>query len=287
MIRIGMDPNLFTIGTLSLSWHGLMTGLAVVAAIILLVKLSKGSEIAIESVYSAALWAILGGIVGARLVHVIDNWSLYNNNLLQILRFWEGGLSLYGAIYGGFLVGAAYCLLRKLPVGRLADLAIPGVVLAQAIGRIGCLINGDSYGTITSLPWGVVYTNSKAAATTILGEPARHPFPAYEIIWDLIIFAVLMRLRKRLKKDWMLFLLYAPMYSIERFLLSFLRGDEAAVLGGLHQSQVISLVIMAVTIPLFILLARRRTPEPAEAATAIEDSMASETEPRSEPADES
>ncbi|MFC2058199.1 prolipoprotein diacylglyceryl transferase, partial [Chloroflexota bacterium] len=158
---------------------------------------------------------------------------------------------------------------------------------AQAIGRIGCLLNGDAYGTPTSLPWGLVYTNPHAAATTILGEPARHPFPVYEIIWDLIIFAVLMRLRKRFKKDWMLFLLYAPMYSIERFLLSFLRGDEAAVLGPLHQSQVISLIIMAVTIPLFIILARRPNPVPAEVVTASEDSIIPETEPQSEPADKS
>lgn len=267
-----MDPLLLNIGSFSLAWHGLLTGIAVVVAVVITVRLAKGSGIAIEDVYSAALWAILGGVVGARMVHVIDKWDvIYSHNPWQIFQFWGGGLSLYGAIYGGFLVGALYAALRKLPVGRLADLAAPGVIIAQAIGRVGCLINGDAYGTPTSLPWGVFYTHPNAASTTVLGEPARHPFPAYEIIWDIILFAILMRLRRRLKGDWMLFLIYAPMYSVERFLLSFLRGDEEAVLGGLHQSQVIALLVMVVTIPLLIWRARRPAPEPVEATTQSED----------------
>jgi phosphatidylglycerol:prolipoprotein diacylglycerol transferase len=257
MIHIGMDPNIFTVGSFTMSWHGLFTGLAVLAAVILAVSLSKEKGIRVDDVYSTALWGIVGGIIGARLFHVIDKWGLYRDNLWQALRFWEGGLSLYGALIGGLVFGITYAAIRKLPLGKAVDIAAPAMVLAQAIGRIGCLINGDAYGTPTSLPWGVIYTNPSAAATTILGEPARHPVPAYEIIYDLIILAILLRLRKRFKKDWMLFLLYASLYSVGRVLFSIVRGDEAAVLGPLHQAQVISLVIMVVCIPLFIWLALR------------------------------
>lgn len=257
-----MDPFLFTIGSFDLAWHGLMTGLAVLVALIIVDRLARKTDIAIESVYSAALWSIVGGIIGARVVHIIDHWgSIYSDDPWQMIYFWEGGLSLYGAIYGGFLFGVVYCFLRKLPMGRLADLAVPGVILAQAIGRIGCLINGDAYGTVTSLPWGVFYTHPNAVASTVIGEPARHPVPAYEIIYDLLLFALLLRLRKRLKKDWMLFLVYAPAYAFGRFLLSFLRGDEVAVLGPLHEAHVISLIVIAVTVPLLIILARRPDPE--------------------------
>jgi phosphatidylglycerol:prolipoprotein diacylglycerol transferase len=265
MIHIGMNPNVFTVGSRPMSWHGLLTGVAVLAAVILVVRLAKEKKVALEDVYSTALWGIVGGIIGARLFHVIDKWDYYGNHLLQALRFWEGGLSLYGALVGGFVFGIAYAAIRRLPLGQLADLAAPGMVLAQAIGRVGCLINGDSYGTPTSLPWGVIYTNPNAADTTLLGPPARHPVVAYEIIWDLLILALLLRLRKRLKKDWMLFLIYAPLYAVGRFGLDFLRGDETAVLGPFHQAQVISLIIIVVAVPLLIWLARRPAPEVPEA----------------------
>jgi phosphatidylglycerol:prolipoprotein diacylglycerol transferase len=272
MIEISIDPILFSIGSLEMGWHGLMVGLAVLVGLMVTVRLTRGSTVSAESIYSAALWGILGGVIGARVFHVVDHWdSIYSHDPAQMLYFWEGGLSLFGAIIGGFVFGAVYCMVRKLPMGRMADLAVPGVLLAQAVGRIGCLINGDAYGTVTSLPWGVFYTHPNAAATTVLWEPARHPTVAYEIIWDLLLFAVLFRLRKRLKKDWMLLLIYAPAYAIGRFFFSFMRGDEAAIVGPLHQSQIISLVLIAVTVPLFIWVSRRLAPGPALAASEAEE----------------
>ena len=270
MIHIGMNPNFFTAGSFTMSWHGLFTGLAVLVAVILSVRLAKEKAIVIEDVYSITLWGVIGGIIGARLFHVIDKWStIYQYDPKQILYFWEGGLSLYGALVGGFVFGITYAAIRKLPLGKVADLAAPGMVLGQAIGRIGCLINGDAYGTPTSLPWGVLYTNPDAAATAgpwVNGQlVAGHPVPAYEIIWDLLILALLLRLRKRLKHNWMLFLIYASLYSVGRFGFSFVRGDEDAVLGPLHQAQVISLIIIVVTVPLLIWLARRPVPKAVEA----------------------
>jgi phosphatidylglycerol:prolipoprotein diacylglycerol transferase len=269
MIHIGIDPNI--LGSSVFSWHGLFTGLAVLAAIVLVAKLAKDKGFTSEDVYSTALWGVIGGIIGARLFHVIDQWDLYRDNPWQILRFWAGGLSLYGALVGGFVFGITYAAIRKLPLGKVADLAAPGMILAQAIGRIGCLINGDAYGTPTSLPWGVLYTYPNAAEDGIAGPKvngvlvAGHPVPAYEIIWDLLILALLLRLRKRLKNDWMVFLIYASLYSVGRFGLSFVRGDETAIAGPLHQAQVISLAVMAIAIPLLIWLARRPARQAAEA----------------------
>ena len=270
MIHIGMDPNIFTAGSFTMSWHGLLTGLAVLAAVILVARLAREKDFTIEDVYSTALWGIVGGIIGARLFHVIDKWSsIYQYRPIQALYFWEGGLSLYGALVGGFVFGITYAAIRKMPLGKVADLAAPGMILAQAIGRIGCTINGDAYGTPTSLPWGVLYTNPKAADTAgpwVNGQlVAGHPVPVYEIIYDLIILIVLLRLRKRLKNDWMLFLIYASAYALGRLGLDFLRGDEAAIAGPLHQAQVISLAVLALMIPLLVWLARR------PALQAVED----------------
>ncbi len=277
MIEIGMDPFLFTIGSFTVSWHGLLTGLAVLAAVIVAARLAKGTTIRSEEVYSTALVGIVGGVIGARMFHVIDKWSeIYSHDPWLIVRGWGEGLSLYGALIGGFVFGIAYAAIRKLPLGTVVNIAAPAMVLAQAIGRIGCLINGDAYGTPTSLPWGVIYTHPNAAASTILGEPARHPVPAYELIFDLLIFALLLSLRKRVTKGWVLFLIYAPLYSAGRFLLSFIRGDEAAVLGPLHQAQVVSLIIIAVCVPLLIWIARRPAPAPAVELSAVTDKPANE-----------
>ncbi len=270
MIHIGMDPNIFTAGSFTMSWHGLFTGLAVLAAVILAARLAKEKGFISEDVYAIALCGVIGGIIGARLFHVIDKWStLYQDDPIRVLYFWQGGLSLYGALVGGFVFGITYAAIRKMPLGKVADLAAPGMILAQAIGRIGCTINGDAYGTPTSLPWGVLYTNPNAAATAgpwVNGVlVAGHPVPVYEIIYDLLILALLLRLRKRLKNDWMLFLIYASLYSVGRFGLDFLRGDETVVLGPFHQAQVISLIVMVIVVPLLIWLARRPAPQAAEA----------------------
>jgi len=164
MIRIGIDPNMFTVGSFTMSWHGLMVGLAVLAGIVLVARLAKDKGFTSEDVYSTALWGVVGGIIGARLFNVIDQWStVYQYDPKQVLYFWEVGLALYGALVGGFVFGITYAAIRKMPLGKVADLAAPGMILAQAIGRIGCTINGDAYGTPTSLPWGVLYTNPAAA----------------------------------------------------------------------------------------------------------------------------
>jgi phosphatidylglycerol:prolipoprotein diacylglycerol transferase len=277
MIEIGMNPFLFTVGSFTLSWHGLMTGLAVLVAVIVAARLARGTGIRPEEVYSTALVGIVGGVIGARMFHVIDKWGeIYSQDPWLIVRGWGEGLSLYGALIGGFVFGITYAAIRKLPLGTVVNIAAPAMVLAQAIGRIGCIINGDAYGTPTSLPWGVIYTNPNAAASTILGEPARHPVPAYELIFDLLIFALLLFLRKRVVKGWMLFLIYAPLYSAGRFLLSFIRGDEAAVLGPLHQSQVVSLIVIAVCVPLLIWIARRPAPPSTVVLSAASDQPTNE-----------
>lgn len=201
-----------------------------------------------------ALWAIPGGIVGARLVHVIERLDHYASDPVAIFTFWDGGIALFGAILGGALAGAVYAKLYDVPVGRLADLTAPGIILAQAVGRIGCTINGDAYGTLTSLPWGIVYTHHNAVAP--LGVPG-HPAPVYEMGWDLLVLAILWYLRGRIRPDGTLFLLYLSLYSLGRFFISFVRV-EPAIFAGLHQAQIIALLVLITASPLLIYLIRQR-----------------------------
>jgi phosphatidylglycerol:prolipoprotein diacylglycerol transferase len=161
---------------------------------------------------------------------------------------WAGGASLFGAILGAALGEWIYSTVRRESFLRLADLAVITVPLAQATGRLGCMINGDAYGTPTSLPWGVVYTHPAAFAE--LGV-AGHPAPVYEILWDLAIFGVLWRWRGRLRPDGSLFLLYLALYSFGRFFISLVRVEPDR-LGPLHEAHIIALLILAIVVPLFL-----------------------------------
>lgn len=246
-ITIGIDPNIFNLGSLAIGWHGVFMVLGIIAGIWLTLYLAKRAGIAEEFIYTSAFSAVLFGLIGARLVHVLDNLSYYGDNPRQILAFWEGGLAWYGGLIGGVLAVVVYAKVRKFSLGHFADAAAPGVILGLAIGRIGCTINGDAYGTPTSLPWGLVYTHSPYAPFWV----ATHPAPIYEIIWDLIIFALLWRLKGRLKPPGAFFLLMVAMYSFGRFFISWVRA-EPAVVGPLHEAHIISLILFLGAVALLI-----------------------------------
>lgn len=254
-IVIDVDPAIVQLGHFSLRWYGLFIGLAILAAFLVVLREARRKGVAEDDVYGLGVWAILGGIVGARLLHVLDRWPYYAAQPAAILAFQEGGLAIYGAILGGATAGALYARARGLSIARMADLVAPGLVLGQAVGRIGCLINGDALGAPTNLPWGVVYLNPGAMAPSL--GVAYHPTPAYELVGDLLIFALLWRLRTSLKPEGTLFLVYLALYSALKFAVTFLR-QEAPFIGGLQEAQVVSLAGGLAAVGLLVWLARRQ-----------------------------
>lgn len=263
-IFIGIDPILFSIGSFEIGWHGIFVVIAVIVGIGLSVWFARGSGIKREVIYSMSPWAIIGGIIGARLFHVIDYYDYYIQNPLQIFQFWYG-LSIFGAILGGTLAVFIYTRIRHLSLGRLADGVAPALILAQAVGRIGCTINGDAWGGPSSLPWAFVYTHPNAVGTCLYWGVPTHPSPVYEIIWGILVFAVLWKLRGRLEPDGSLFLLYLSLYSFGRFLIEFTRAvteAEINVGGLLHAPHFIAILVIAICIPLLIYRMRRARAEP-------------------------
>ena len=249
MINIGIDPMLFTLGPFSISWHSLFIIVAMAEAVLLTTYLAAKVGLTIDTLYSLALWCIPSGIIGARLVHIIDYWGSYMAHPTAIFAFWQGGLALWGGILGGTLAAVIFTRIKGLSLAPYADLAAPGLILAQAIGRIGDIINGEHFSTTTTLPWGVVYTHPDSPG---YGLPPTHPAVAYELLMDLLIFGILWKLRGRLRPNGSLFLLYLAVYSIGRFFLSFLRLDSNTIFLSLNQPQWISLLIVVVTIPLLV-----------------------------------
>ncbi len=248
MIEIGIDPAAF----LGVRWYGIFIALAIIWIILWAAwQIRKGAKISYDTLFTATLVGIPSGIVLARLLHVIDLWDYYSQNPGQIIG--GGGLTAYGAILGAALGVWIYSKFSKLQFGYFADLVAPAVIVAQAvIGRIGCTINGCCYGIETSLPWGIVYTHPDSIAP--LGV-AVHPTQVYEIIFGLIVFGILLKLRGRFKPDGSLFLIYLSLYSLWRLATDFLRVGTP-FLFGLHQAQVIGIIVLAITIPLLALRTR-------------------------------
>ena len=249
MISIGIDPILFTLGPFSVSWHSLFIVVAIVVGVWLSARLVAKAGLSRDILYSLALWGVPGGIIGARLVHVIDYWDFYMANPGTIFAFWQGGLAIWGGILGGTLTVVIFARIRGVALGRYADLMGLGLILAQAIGRIGDIINGEHFSTVTNLPWGVVYTHPNSPA---YGRPPTHPAVAYELLMDLFIFGILWKLRGRIQPSGSLFLFYLILYSVGRFFLSFLRLDSNTVFLSLNQPQWICLLVLVVAVPLFI-----------------------------------
>jgi len=255
MITISIDPIAFHIGSMEVRWYGIIVALGVAAIILWMTRqiIRKGADLPSRPDPTVIILAILSGAVVSKLFHVIDRWDYYTQNPGLILS--GGGLSIYGAVLGVTLFFWIYSKVKHYQFGFFADLVAPGIILAQAIGRVGCTINGCCYGISAPdwVPWSVVYAHPDSYAPRWV---ALHPTQVYEIIFCLIGFAVLLKLRGRLKPDGSLFLVYLTLYSAWRVGIEFLR-EGTPFLFGLHQAQFIAIVVLAVTIPLLALRTRR------------------------------
>ena len=254
MITINIRPIVF----LNVGWYGIMVALAVVVVVLwTLREVRRGANLSYDTILTAALIGIPSGVIISRLLHVIDQLDFYIWNPGRIFGF--EGLTIWGAVLGATLGIWIYSKFSNFHFGYFADLVAPGVILAQAVGRVGCTLNGCCYGIATSLPWGIVYKNKFSygyAASQALPEGmGLHPTQIYEIIYLLIIFAVILKLRGRFKPDGSLFLIYLSLYSLWRVGIDFLREGTPFIL-GLHQAQVIGIIVLAIAIPILALRTR-------------------------------
>ncbi len=226
-IRIGLNPDLFRVGGLLVTWHGLITAAAIVAGVSLAVNLGKRFNYEEDVAYSVAFAGVAGGIVGARALYVMENWKSMEMPW-EMFRVTEGGISIWGAIIGGIVCGLAYGLWRRLVPWRGLDVGAMGLILGMAVGRIACLVTGDTFAKSSHLPWAVEYTNVHSPG---FGYGPQHPAVAYEMIGDFLILGIiaLMVLRLRLKAG-CAFASLLVLYSLMRFGVSYLRVDSAFVI---------------------------------------------------------
>lgn len=248
MFTISIDPIIFQIGHFAVRWYSLTLLSAIVIGIWLTAREAVRKGFKKDNIYDAAVWIIAGGLIGARLFHVLDHWSHeYAADPLRALYIWEGGLAIWGALVGGLIAAALVSWKRGWRFPKLLDAGAPGLVLAQAIGRIACVITGDAMGKPTNGPFGFAYTSPNAMVPQL--GVYYTPMPVYELVVNLGIFALLWQLRKRTWPDGRLFLVYLTLYSLERFFLAFTSSYQILAF-GLTQSQIAAIIGLAVGLTL-------------------------------------
>ncbi|PKN88111.1 MAG: prolipoprotein diacylglyceryl transferase [Chloroflexi bacterium HGW-Chloroflexi-8] len=248
MITIPIDPILFSIGHFHLRWYSLIVTVAIIIGTWLAVKEAGRKGFNTEKISESVLWVVITGLVGARLFHVLDHWSdVFAANPVRALYIWEGGLAIWGGVLGGLVATAVLARIYRWKLPLLLDAFVPGVVLAQAVGRIACIITGDAIGKPTSGPFGFAYISPNAMVPQL--GVYYTPTPVYEILMNLAIFAVLWNLRKKRLKDGILTLIYLALYSFVRFFIAFTSTYKIIAL-GLNQAQLISVVVFAISLPL-------------------------------------
>ena len=258
MIHIDWDP-VAHVGPVPINWYGLGWAAAFLTGRWLAVRWAPKYNLPRERVEEVLVWILLGAMIGARLYYVAQNDpTFYLTHPWHVVAVWEGGLAFFGGLFGA--VGAAYLYSRRarLRFGPLADLFAPAIPIAAAVGRVACGLDGMDYGTPSTLPWSLVYLNSNSYAP--IDGIARHPDQYYELVGDLLIATVLIKLRRRVgMPDGALFLTYLVLFSVLRFFLFFVRGNVPVIAFGLKNAQWTALAILAVSLPsLWVLLRARR-----------------------------
>ena len=256
-IRITIDPVVFTAAGFAIHWYGLIMAVAGIVGTFVFARQLGRKGIDPGHAWSMLLLAVPLAIIGARLFHVLDNFSFYWHHPGDIVTKQLVGLAIYGVITGGVAAVVIYCRWKKLPTWRVLDGLALAIPVGQLIGRCANIINGDTWGRATHLPWGIIYTNPDALLpANLLGVPTQ-PTPIYEQLWLIVVILVVWWAMPRLRTDGTAFLLYLGLYAFGRFFLSYLRVNNILFL-GLREAQLIALVVFIAVFPLAWWLRRRR-----------------------------
>ncbi len=251
-----MYPIIAKFGPVTIYSYGLLVAIAFLFGIFIARLEAHRKNIKPDLLYDLSFYLIIGSLLGGRLYYLIFfNPQVFIKEPFSILKVWEGGLAIHGAVFGGILAGLLFSKIHKASFWKLADIVAPSIILGQAIGRIGCFFNGCCFGVPTESIFGVRFPKETLADLAYNGL-AVHPTQLYESFFSMIGFFVLWALRKKIRFDGGLFLLYLMMYNCIRVFVSSLRGDSLYIWDtNIKIAQVIS---GAIFVAAFILFAQKK-----------------------------
>ena len=278
-----MHPKLFTVtipsfaalghtfgGPVTLHTYGFLLAVAFLAGLFVVSSQAKKAGMDPARLTDMAVWLLIAGLVGAKVLLVAVDWRFYLRNTRELWSIFQSGGVFYGGLLGGIAVAIFFVWRYKLPGWATADVLAPGVVVGQAIGRLGCFAAGCCFGKPASVPWAVTFTDVYAARQ--VGTPmdtALHPTQIYESLACFLIFFFLLWLAPRKSFHGQVVLTYAVLYSSFRFAVEFFRGDpdRGSVFGGLiSTSQLIAILLVLSAAVVFPYV--RRTQKIAPTPTA-------------------
>lgn len=250
--RMILDPGIH-LSNFALRYYGIFIGLAVLCGHLVARHNAWRFGLSKEEVDRISFWTIIAAVLSARMYFVLFEFSYFSAHPREIIKIWNGGLSIYGALLGGLGFILFWCRNKIYSVKQVLDLAALALPLGQAIGRLGNFFNYEAYGTATNLPWRMFipfeYRLDQAQAYY-------HPVFLYEALANLLIFAILMFLRGKVKSG-QLALVYLLSYSVLRFAMEFLRLDSVWV-SGFRADQAVSVVVFLGALSILISAKRAR-----------------------------
>ena len=295
------SQGVWHLGPIPLRAYALFILVGVIAALFIGNKrwTDRGGEPGV--IFDIALWAIIFGLVGGRLYHVLTDWTTYfgpgGAGLVAAFKIQEGGLGIWGAVALGGVGAWIGCRRKGIPLPAFGDAVAPGIVLAQAIGRIGNYFNQELYGRTTSLPWGLeiferrdangALDSLNGASTGQLIEIV-HPTFLYELLWNLLVFALLIWVDRRYRiGHGRLFALYVAAYCFGRFWIELMRSDMATHIAGIRINSFVSVfVFIGAVVYLMVAPKGREDPSELQGDVAVDEKVDQKTDEKDSPADE-
>jgi len=266
------------LGPIPLRAYALFIILGIIAALLIGDRrwAARGGERGV--IYDIALWAVPFGLIGGRLYHLATDWRTYfgegGAGPIAALRIWDGGLGIWGAVALGGVGAWIACRRRGIPLPAFGDAIAPGIVLAQAIGRIGNYFNQELFGRETTMPWGleIFYRRDPAGFVDVhsldgvsTGQLAMvvQPTFLYELLWNLLVFAILIYLDRRYTiGHGRLFAAYVALYCVGRFCVELLRDDTATHIAGIRVNSFTSMFVFIGAV-VYLILAPKGREDPA------------------------
>ena len=256
-----MNRIALQIGSLTIYWYGIFVALGFLSAYGFMYFKARKTNFPVHKISDLCFAAMIGGVLGARIFYVIQNFDQYSGNLIEIIRVDHGGLVFFGGFFGAVLAIIWSIKRNNLYFPETADLLASGLPLGQAIGRLGCLINGCCFGTPSQIWCSVRYPPGDSVWTTqilqnLIGSDALEPLgvlpvQVFQSGTNLLIWLSLIVIGPKLKVKGQVFSLYLILYPLGRFLIEFMRGDYLNHIFGLTSAQIICLIIFPIGIVLF------------------------------------